>query len=57
MRHHHQSNLKVLRQSRKDFVQSLGIGVIQVARRLVGEQQHGVRGQGARDGGPLLLPP
>ena len=57
MRHYHQRNLKIPRELRKDFVKSLGVPVIQVPGRLIGQQQDWIRRKCPGDCSPLLLTP
>jgi hypothetical protein len=56
VRRNHHGNLEIARQADKQIVQSFAVRVIEIARRLVGQEHHGINGQRSRDGGTLLFP-
>ena len=48
MGHHHHSDFQVAGQLRQDVVQPFGVGVVQIAAGLIGEEEHGIGRESAR---------
>ena len=56
VRHDHHAQLELVRELGEQLVQPLAVVMVEISRRLVGEEHGRIGGQGTRDSGALLLP-